>query len=88
MTEIEFVDELPTDGSRQTRLHREEMREFANALREQPGRWAKLPWETTELSSRATASRISLGKVAAFGTGYEAVSTRGTVYVRYHGVGE
>lgn len=84
MSGIEFVDELP-GSDRQSRVHRERMREFADELRKQPGRWAVVPWETTELSSRATASRISRGKVAAFGRGYEAVSTHGTVYVRYQG---
>lgn len=85
MSEIEFVDQLPGQAAMQSRIHRKRMAEFAEAVKKQPGRWAIYPWPTTEGSARATASRISRGKVAAFGVGFEAVSSYGTVYVRWQG---
>ncbi len=83
MSGVEFVDGLPGDTPMQSRVHRERIREFAAELRKQPGRWAIYPWTTTDSGSRATASRISRGKVVAFGDGFRAVSSHGTVYVQY-----
>lgn len=85
MSEIEFVDQLPGESAMHSRVHRRRMREFAEAVKKQPGRWAIYPWPTTESSARATASRISRGKVVAFGDGFESVSSHGTVYVRWQG---
>lgn len=86
MSEIEFVGALPGSANvGNTRMHRKRMSEFALALRDRPGEWAIYPYPSTDLSARAIASRISRGKIAAFGDGYEATATKGTVYVRYVG---
>ena len=81
---IEFVDELPV-AAPNSRVHRNGLKEFAGELKKQPGRWAIYPGTTTQLSSRAFASRVGRGKVASFGSGFEATSSLGVVYVRYVG---
>lgn len=81
---IEFVDELPATAPN-SRIHRNELKEFAGELKKQPGRWAIYPVATTYQSSRAFASRVGRGKVSSFGVGFEATSTMGVVYVRYVG---
>lgn len=83
MKEIQFVDEVPGDPAPNSRLHRQRLREFADAVRKKPGQWAVFPYPATDIAGRAAASRISRGKVNSFGDGFEAVSRRGTVYVRY-----
>lgn len=86
MRGIEFVDAPPGNPSvGNSLLHRQRMSEFVAALRDRPGQWAIYPWPSTELSARAIASRISRGKIAAFGDGFEATASRGTVYARYIG---
>lgn len=85
MTSFEFVDEVPGAVPPNSRMHRQRVTEFVAAVRKKPGKWAIYPYPTTELSARATASRISRGKVAAFGDEFEAVVRHGVVYVRYQG---
>lgn len=83
--EVEFVDSVPGEVPPNSRIHRQRVREFAEQVKRNPGRWAVYPYPTTELGARAAASRISRGKVVGFGDGFEAVCQRGTVYVRYMG---
>jgi hypothetical protein len=85
---IEFLDELPGKAAPNSRLHRKQLFEFAEAVKKEPGRWAIYPFPSTDLAARATASRISNGKIAAFKVGFEAVTRRGVVYVRYEGQGQ
>ena len=86
MSDIEFVNDLPENGRVfNSRLHRQMMADFAAAAKANPGRWAVWPYPSTYAAARAVASRISLGKIAAFGDGYDAVCNQGTVYVRYVG---
>lgn len=86
MSEIEFVDALPADATTgNNRLHRKVVATFVAALRDRPGEWAKYPYPSTDLSARAIASRISRGKIVAFGEGFEATASKGTVYVRFTG---
>ena len=82
---IEFLDEIPGDPAPNSRIHRKRMQEFIDAVRRHPGKWAVYPYPTTDMAARATASRISRGKIASFGTGFEAVSSHGRVYVRFLG---
>lgn len=77
---IEWVDEPPFA------VHRKAQAEFAKKLRAYPGRWAIYPMASSKESARAAASRISRGRIAAFAEGFEAVTRRGVVYVRYTGV--
>lgn len=80
---IDFVDELPPSEGSWDSLHRKKVQEFAAALKRRPGRWAVYPWVPTDTAGRALASRISRGKIATFADGFQAVSRRGTVYIRY-----
>ena len=77
---VEFVEEppggIPTD--------RAQVCAFADELTANPGRWALYPWPVE--ASRALASRIKRGRIAAFSKGFDAVTRRGRVYVRYTGV--
>jgi len=87
MSGIEFVDAPPpSPGAGNSLLHRQRVSEFVAALRDRPGEWAIYPYPSTEVSARAAASRISRGKVAAFGAGFQATASRGVVYARYIGV--
>lgn len=85
---IEFVDELPPLSGHWDGLHRQEVKRFAEQVRQHPGRWAVYPWTPNEIAGRALASRISRGKISAFADGFQAVSRRGVVYIRYIGKGE
>ena len=85
MSDIEFMDELPPRAGNWDRLTRERVREFAEKLRQNPGRWAVYPFTPSSGASRAIASRISRGKVKTFAGNFQAVSRRGVVYVRYEG---
>lgn len=60
-------------------------KDFAEALREHPGRWARLPGERLSASSaQGTAQNIRRGTMATFPKGeYEAVVDGTKVYVRF-----
>lgn len=85
MSDIEFVDQIPGEAAPNSLLNRQRLREFADAVRKQPGRWAIYPYPTTDLAARAAASRINRGKIAAFGDRFEAMCSHGVVYVRFLG---
>lgn len=81
---VEFLDGPPPSGSgRWDRVRRERIEHFAESLRANPGQWAIYPLELTNTAARATASRISCGRIAAFGEGFQATSRGEKVYVRY-----
>jgi hypothetical protein len=83
MIDVEWADPPPPRGGSLTRM---EQRTFAAELRSRPGCWAVFPANGgSYVAIRALASRISRGKQAAFGQGYEAISRNGMVYVRYTG---
>ena len=84
---IEFFDDLPV---RNGRAMEGIQSEFAQALRDQPGRWAKYPEQDGRSpgSLSAAAYRISKGSHLApknFRSGFEAVVRRGVLYVRFVG---
>lgn len=81
--DIEFVDELP--GGRWNGMHLQRVRQFADRLRQNPGRWAVYPWASSSDAARAFASRVSRGKNKTFPEGFEAVTRNGRAYVRYEG---
>lgn len=87
MSDIEWMDE-PPPTERWDSAHRRRVQQFAEQLRQNPGKWTIYPWTSSESSARAMASRISRGKVQAFAEGFQAVSRRGATYVRYEGVDE
>ncbi|QYC53723.1 hypothetical protein SEA_LEROY_57 [Gordonia phage Leroy] len=84
-SKFEFVDDLPMGRSERANL----IREFSEALRANPNRWAKYPIEIGAASTRGYATFINTGN----GRGpkdlvagdFEAKATRGTLYVRYVG---
>lgn len=79
--EIEFVDAPPPDNRRGGNDHRQELRAFAEALKERPGQWAVWPFPTT--SPYNTSNNIRRGTVAPFPFGeFEAVTRKKKVYVR------
>lgn len=83
---VEFVDELPGRSPTPSAA----IAEFAEVLREQPGRWAKYPWsdELAETTRKSRANDINWGHPTApvaLRTGFEATSRNGTLYVRYVG---
>lgn len=82
---VEFVKELPptTRVGAWDAQRRQQLVDFAAALKKRPGVWAKYPIPGTATSSRARASRINHGKVAAFAVGFRAVSRSGVTYVQY-----
>lgn len=83
--DIEFVDELPPPAGPWDGMHRRQVQEWAERLKQNPGRWAIYPWTSTNVAGRALASRISRGKNQTFSEGFHAVFRRGMVYVRYEG---
>ena len=82
MSDIEWAD---PPASRGGQLTRRELREFADALRGRPDQWAILPTNGSYEAVSALTSRISRGRQSAFGEGFEAISRRGVVYVRFVG---
>lgn len=90
MTEFEFVDELPGEGRGGARNGSGPksplLQEFAAALREQPGRWAKWPTSISPKTARSIRSSLASG---AFGslpaTEFEAASRKGVAYARWTG---
>ncbi|WP_280474805.1 hypothetical protein [Nocardia asiatica] len=83
--DFEFVDELPP------RLYRNRddvMDQFAAALRERVGVWAKWPQEAFALNASYSTS-IRKGLLKPFrGGGFEAVIRNGVLYARYTGEGQ
>lgn len=84
---IEFVDELPVPRNRNKG---EEFIVFSNALRSNPGRWAKVPHHLVGDSTGAANNRavsIRTGRHSAFrpNGAFEARSVNGAVYARYVG---
>ena len=79
---LEFADPVVTAPTR------EQQRQWAEALKKHPGRWAKYPWPGVSYgATRALASRISCGKISAFGRGFTAMQRKGEVFVKYIGTG-
>lgn len=84
MSRVEFVDELPPISTHgRGRPISPHLLEFAAALREHPGAWAKYPSELTISSARVTAHEIKTGAAPAFREGtYEATTRGSALYVR------
>ena len=62
-TNFEFVDELPEGGGGGSRGRTPILRRFAEALRANPRKWAKYPFEFSSPGAAfSTASRINTGK--------------------------
>lgn len=82
---VEFVDELPAQSVANWKTLR--MQAFADALRESPGRWGKLPFPpANRKAGHSKAYQIRCGEYKAFpGAGWEAKYREGAVYVRYMG---
>lgn len=79
---IEWADPPPPKGGS---LLRKEQRAFAEELKARPGQWAIYPSTRSSVAVRALASRISNGRLTAFGKGFEAVTRHGVIYVRFVG---
>lgn len=75
--QIELVDAPPpaTSGA-------DLFKEYADTLRENPGRWARYP--TTPTRPKPTACRIRTGNATAFGPDFEAVVRDAVIWVRYN----
>lgn len=79
---LEFEDPPKRTAGTSSKLWAEESR----ALRDNPGRWAKL--DTTHLnetSRRGFPWLVNNGRYAAFREGFEAVGSQGETWVRYIG---
>lgn len=88
MTAFKFVDYDPRSRSRCYIRDAALIREFADALRGNPGVWAEFPVPSkTNPGARMLASRINRGEVGApmvlRGCEFEATCRGGVVYVRY-----
>lgn len=82
MTEFEFVEDLPAGNRRRDPV----INEFAAALKERPGQWAKWPISIGFNTANGTAHRIRHGQHAGFKDGlYDACHTEGVLYVRFVG---
>lgn len=82
--EFEFVDALPAKEIRRTNGFL--MDEFAVALRQRPGAWAKWPEDLGTSQAGTYTTNIRNGHLKAFrGGGFEALSRNGVLYVRYIG---
>jgi hypothetical protein len=81
MTEFEFVDELPPVPF----TRRAVLDEFAAALRDRPGVWAKWPTSLTPASARTTNAAIRRGKYKHLPAHeFEATVRAGVLYARFH----
>ena len=87
-TEFEFVDELPSKSDN-GRIPHPVYVEFASALRDNPGQWAKWPRPIAYNGIGTTAWRINHGVKGAppsLITGeFEAATRAGVLYVRFVG---
>lgn len=83
MTEFKFVDEVPAAHPGRNRLYVE----FAEALRENTGKWAVWPREfKNKTSANATVSNLRRGLLVNFPKSeFEARSSDGVVYIRHTG---
>lgn len=83
---VEFVESIPPVRKSGPRP---KFADFANVLRDNPGRWAKLPAQYTSNSSAvSTAWRIRNGGVSSFAEGeFDSSARECVVYVRYVGTG-
>lgn len=76
--EPEFVDALP---EQQRRKYRGKYAEFADTLRENPGRWAKYPTQT-----KTTVYQLRKSRLGSFpGDEFEFESRNGEIFLRYVG---
>lgn len=85
---FEFIDELPPRETRPNNLRRDSgavMDEFAAALRQRPGVWAKWPTQISAGVAGCYTANIRQGRMRAFGDGFDAVSRNGVLYVQYIG---
>jgi hypothetical protein len=88
MTTIEFVD-TPPGVARAS--HIPMLEEFANALRANPGRWAKYPLSLTATQASSLSCRINAGRKPGTpiifmpdGKGsFQSIARRGRVYARF-----
>lgn len=79
---IEFVDELPPQRPSPWQRRRE-IREFADVLRANPGRWAKYPTVLAATSVSTRAHQIRKGALEAFPHGgFDATVREGVLYVQ------
>ena len=90
MTAFEFVDELPKRGARGGgQKPQRVLVDFAAALRENPGQWAKWPKPVSAVNAPSTAARINNGHPgtpSVLSTGeFEACTRDGVCYVRFVG---
>ena len=75
----QFVDELPVQQPR--RKYRGKYAEFADALRENPGRWAKYPSQT-----KTTVYQLRKSRLGSFpGDEFEFENRNGEIFLRYVG---
>lgn len=91
MTNFEFVDNIPSRGKGGRRVD-PVLIEFAEALRDNPGRWAKYPHTpTSQAGASATAHLIRAGHPSAAkpfrGGDFDAAVRQGVLYVRFIGGG-
>jgi len=86
--DLELLDELPPSPATWTSLTRRQAERIATTLRENPGRWIRYPREMSNPAARQLAARINRGRIGAFKEGFEAVSRKGSTYVRYVGVAQ
>lgn len=77
--EYEFVDDLPSMNTD------DKWTEVGKALREHPGRWARVSSSRTEAGASSQAYKINRGENRQLGTGFEAARRKQHVYVRYVG---
>lgn len=78
-TTPEFVEELPEQEPR--KKYRGKYAEFADALRENPGRWAKYPAKT-----KTTVYQLRKSRLGSFpGDEFEFETRNGEIYLRYVG---
>ncbi|MCG7592437.1 hypothetical protein [Mycobacterium sp. PSTR-4-N] len=81
--DVEFVDELPGRSPTPSA----DIAAFADALRAQPGRWARYPWsdDIAERTRKSRAYDINRGQAtapAALRRGFQAAYRNGTLWVR------
>lgn len=85
---FEFVDELPPRRGRNATDPI--LVEFAEALRANPGRWAKYPVQPSRVSRASVSSAITRNTGTCpkpfRGGGFQSRIVTGVVYVRYVGV--
>jgi hypothetical protein len=82
VADFEFVDELPSIAKR-TDWRKSRIEQFAEALRRNPGKWAKYPMKVSVATARSRAAQINHCGYSAFEHGsYEGAVRAGVLYVR------